>query len=351
MATDQVLELIVRRAQDLAGAEQAFLAQPQDPDLDPAQVADLIVTASAGTAPEQLHGRLLAVPGSHTGDAFGNGIPFQTPVFDEGHGPALLLPLRSAPDTVSGVLVLVRPAGTPAFAEWQVRMITEFADQAALALKLADDQRQLAAASVFSDRDRIARDLHDHVIQRLFAHGLSLQSAQGRARDPAMRDRLSQMVDEVQDIITGLRTAIFDLHGGLGDGPGLRHIFASVIAEQTEDSGLRTTVRMAGPLTVIDNGLAEHAEAVLREALSNVVHHAQARSVTVTVSVGDDLTIDVIDDGAGIPKTIAGSGLHNLTVRAEQAGGTCTVTSADGGGTHLTWSAPLPDDAGTHPSR
>ncbi|MFC9552540.1 GAF domain-containing protein [Rhodococcus sp. NPDC056960] len=345
--TDQVLELIVRRAHDLAGAAHVFIAQPEDPDVDAAEVTDLIVTAYAGDAPEQLRCRRLAVPGSQPGEAFRNGIPFQSPVFDEetgghGYGPVLLLPLRSAPDAVSGVLVLICRTGAPPFADWQVRMITEFADQAALALKLAEDQRQLAAVSVFSDRDRIARDLHDHVIQRLFAHGLSLQSAQGRVRDPAVRDRLSQMVDDVQGIITDVRTAIFDLHGG-DSSSGLRHTLDSVIAEQTEDSGLRTTVRISGPLSVVDDILAEHAEAVLREALSNVVHHAHAHTVTVTISVGDDLIIDVVDDGAGIPATVARSGLHNLTARAAQAGGTCTVTPADGGGTRLTWSAPLPD--------
>ena len=117
----------------------------------------------------------------------------------------------------------------------------------------------------------------------------------------------------------------------------------AIITEQTGESGLRTTVRMTGPLNVVTGPLADHAEAVLREALSNVVHHAHAHHVDVTVSVDDDLTISVTDDGTGIAPAVTRSGLHNLTTRAQQAGGTCTLTTPTTGGTRLTWTAPLPE--------
>ena len=109
---------------------------------------------------------------------------------------------------------------------------------------------------------------------------------------------------------------------------------------------LHTSVRLTGPLSVVTGPLADHAEAVLREALSNVVHHAHAHQVEVTVSVDDDLTLCVTDDGTGIPATVTRSGLHNLTTRADQAGGTCALTTPTTGGTRLTWTAPLPEASG-----
>ncbi|ANS32006.1 Hypoxia sensor histidine kinase response regulator DosT (plasmid) [Rhodococcus opacus] len=344
----EVLDLIVRRARDLAAADHVFLAQPDDPDQDPDAVTALAVTASADGEPANSISRRIRVEDSEVGRAFREGTRRQVPQITDGdgdlYGPALLLPLRVSADAVTGVLVIIRGLGAEPFDDRQQVLAGEFADQAALALKLADDQHQLAALSLISDRDRIARDLHDHVIQRLFAHGLALQSVQARLRAPEARRRLSEMIDDVQDIIDDVRTAIYDLHGGAGDDRRqLRQVLHQIVAEQTENSGLRTTVRTAGPLNAVDGTLAEHAEAVLREALSNVVHHADAHTVAVTVSVDDNLTIEVSDDGVGLPPAVARSGLHNLTVRAEQAGGTCTVAPADTGGTRLTWSAPLPE--------
>ncbi|MFD6064299.1 GAF domain-containing sensor histidine kinase [Rhodococcus wratislaviensis] len=340
----EVLDLIARRARHLAGADHVFIARPDDLDQAAADVTTLTVTAYAGEDPG-MPGMRIGVDDTATGRVYRTGHLIQVPdIGDAGpHGPALLLPLRAAVDSVTGVLVLVRALGREPFDERQLPLAAAFADQAALALKLADDQRQLTALSLIADRDRIARDLHDHVIQRLFAHGLNLQSAQARTRAPETQDRLSEMIDDVQDIITDVRTAIFDLHGGAGDGFALRSALAAIITEQTGESGIHTSVRMAGPLSAVTGPLADHAEAVLREALSNVVHHAHAHHVDVIVSVDDDLTICVTDDGIGLPDTIARSGLRNLTTRAEQAGGTCTLTTPTTGGTRLTWTAPLPE--------
>ncbi|ANS31337.1 two-component histidine kinase DevS [Rhodococcus opacus] len=338
----EVLDLIASRARDLAEADHVFIAQPDTPDQDPADVTALTITAYAGDQPDEFCDRQIRVNDSETGRVFRDGQRRQVPQITDGgrYGPALLLPLRVAANSVTGVLTIIRRLGSDSFDDRQQMLAGEFADQAALALKLADDQQQLAALSLISDRDRIARDLHDHVIQRLFAHGLALQSTQARTRAPDISSRLSEMIDDVQQIIDDVRTAIFDLHGGAGD-DSLRQVLTGIVAEQTENSALRTTVRMSGPLNVVTGPLADHAEAVLREALRNVVHHAHARTVTVTVSVGDNLTLDVTDDGIGIPATVARSGLHNLTARAQQVGGTCTVTPHEPTGTRLTWTAPL----------
>ncbi|WP_416063505.1 GAF domain-containing protein [Rhodococcus indonesiensis] len=342
-----VLDLIARRALVLAEADHVQIAQPEDPDVPPEEVSTLVVTAYAGSDPTAFEGKRIRVEGTATGSVYRGGQPLQVTEFDgdgDRHGPALLLPLRASADTVSGVLSVIRTADREPFDDRQLFLATSFTDQAALALKLADDQRRLNSLTVLADRDRIARDLHDHVIQRLFAHGLNLQSTHARTRSPEIQGRLADMIDDVQNIITDVRTAIFDLHGGAEGGRQLRQALHDIVAEQTAEVGLRTVVRMSGPLNVVTGSLADHAEAVLREAMSNVVHHSGADTVTVTVSVDDYLTLDVTDNGVGLPVTVARSGLHNLASRAEEASGTFTATAVDTGGTRVLWSAPLPED-------
>ncbi|KOS53191.1 GAF domain-containing sensor histidine kinase [Rhodococcus rhodochrous] len=342
-----VLDLIARRALALAEADHVQIAQPEDPDVPPEEVSTLVVTAYAGSDPTAFEGKRIRVEGTATGTVYRGGQPLQVTEFDgdgDRHGPALLLPLRASADTVSGVLSVVRTADREPFDDRQLFLATSFTDQAALALKLAADQRRLNSLTVLADRDRIARDLHDHVIQRLFAHGLNLQSTHARTRSPEIQGRLADMIDDVQNIITDVRTAIFDLHGGAEGGRQLRQALHDIVTEQTAEVGLRTVVRMSGPLNVVTGPLADHAEAVLREAMSNVVHHSGADTVTVTVSVDDYLTLDVTDNGVGLPGTVARSGLHNLASRAEEASGTFTATALDTGGTRVLWSAPLPED-------
>ncbi|KAA9149824.1 GAF domain-containing sensor histidine kinase [Amycolatopsis acidicola] len=350
-ATDprDVLHLIVNRALTLTGADFAFLAQPDDPELPAAEVTTLVVTRSAGLEPSNLSGREIPVEGSSCGLVFRDAVPRQLPGMrydvsegvEEKLGPVLLLPLRASAESVSGVLVAVRSAGTENFDPAHLPFAASFADQAALALQLADDQRRLYELEVLADRDRIARDLHDHVIQRLFAHGLSLQSTRLRTRSPDIQRRLADMIDDVQNIIAEIRTAIFDLHGGLEGTSQVRKRLHEIIAEVTGEAPMQTTARMSGPLGVISAELAEHAEAVLREALSNAVRHSRARTLSVVVSVRDDLVIDVTDDGAGMPANTARSGLRNLAARARDAGGSFVVETPESGGTRLVWRAPV----------
>ena len=254
-------------------------------------------------------------------------------------GPALVLPLR-ATDAVAGVLVAVRAVGAQPFNNEQLDMMAAFADQAALAWQLASTQRQMRELSILTDRDRIARDLHDHVIQRLFAVGLALQGTIPRARAPEVQQRLANCVDDLQEVIQEIRTTIFDLHGSSSGVTRLRQRLDDALA-QFATSDLRTTVQYTGPLSVVDAALADDAEAVVREAVSNAVRHAGATTLTVNVAVGDDLCIDVVDDGRGIPADVTGSGLTNLRRRAEDAGGRFSIERLPTGGTQLKWCAPL----------
>ncbi|WP_414637593.1 GAF domain-containing protein, partial [Amycolatopsis sp.] len=347
--SDEVLGLIAARMLALTGADYTFLAQPDDPELPPEEVTTLVVTVSAGLGPASLQGRRVPVEGSSSGEAFRTAKPVRadrlryrvTGDRGEEFGPAAIFPLRASAGTVSGVLAAVRKPGRRPFASAELPLAAFFADQAALALQLAGDRQRLHQFEVFADRDRIARDLHDHVIQRLFAHGLALQSTRPRAGSPDIRKRLAEATSDVQSIIAEIRTAIFDLHSGPEGTAQLRKRLHEVITGLTGGTGIRTVVRISGPLGEISAALAEDAEAVVRETVANAVRHARAANLVVTISVDDELVIDVTDDGRGIPTVVARSGLHNLTERAEQAGGAFTVANPPGGGTKTVWSAPV----------
>ncbi|MDP7736366.1 GAF domain-containing sensor histidine kinase [Mycobacterium paragordonae] len=341
-----VYRLLAEEALKLTAAEAALVAVPLDETASPADVGELMVIETLGAAVENVAGQTIRVAGTAVGEVFVNGMPRQidrlAPADLDGLddvGPALLLPLR-ATGTVAGVVVVLGQESGGFFTNDQLEMMAAFADQAALALQLATSQRQMRELDVLTDRDRIARDLHDHVIQRLFAVGLSLQAAVPRASEPQVQQRLSGAIDDLQAVIQEIRTTIFDLHGASQGITRLRQRIDAA-AGQFADSGLRTSVQYIGPLSVVDSGLADHAEAVVREAVSNAVRHAQATTLTVRVRVDDDLCIEVGDDGCGMPGDFTGSGLTNLKRRAEDAGGQFVVETQPSGGTLLRWSAPL----------
>ncbi|WP_433527293.1 GAF domain-containing protein [Nocardia pseudovaccinii] len=343
------LELVADRALTLTQSACTFLALPEDPETPCEEVTELVVVAAAGASAEDLIGERIPIDESHSGEAFRKGQiiavdELNFPIFDEPSkfGPALNLPLR-AEDSVIGVLATVRPAGTQPLDAAGQAMMAAFSDQAALALQQANSQRRMRELDVLSDRDRIARDLHDHVIQRLFAVGLSLQSTAQRARAPEIKSRLTETIQDIQSIVQEIRQSIFDLHNSTADDPTLRKRLHGIIADMIGESGLRTTIRLAGPVSVLAPPLSEDVEAVLREAVSNAVRHASATTVSVHLTVRDDVTIEVTDDGIGLPDNVDRmSGLANLATRAERAGGSFSVAKGEHGGTILRWSAPLP---------
>ncbi len=341
----RVFRHIADQARHLTGAEMTLVAVPADPDLPDSETTELVVAATAGDVPAAGLDTI-AVADSPLGDAFMRRAPGRFDSLDliAGHpecaGPALVLPLR-ATDAVAGVLVALRPAEAYPFSDEQLDMMAAFADQAALAWQLATTQRRMRELDVLTDRDRIARDLHDHVIQRLFAVGLALQGTIPRARSPEVQQRLMESVDDLQQVIQEIRTAIFDLHGASAGVTRLRQRLDEAIA-QFSTGELRTSAQYSGPLSVVDTALADHAEAVVREAVSNAVRHADATTLTVNVTVGDDLCIEVIDDGKGIADDVTASGLTNLNQRAHDAGGSFTIEALPTRGTKLRWCAPLP---------
>ncbi len=355
--TDPVdaLNLIAVRALELTGSDLTLLALPGSGRLDVGPggedgSGELTIAVCAGTRSADLTGARISVASSLPGAVYRDRTPRSVPKLvlgDEGQfrlGPTLVVPLR-ARERTSGVLMAVRNPGSVPFELVQLPVLASFADQAALALQLATQQRTARELDVLADRDRIARDLHDHVIQRLFAVGLALQSTHRRTDSPELRRRLGHSIDQMHEIVHEIRTAIFDLHGGEAGQQGvrLRHRLYDSITELTDDTSTHPTVSLSGPLDSIPLPFAEHAEAVVREMVGNVVRHAGASSVSVSVAVKDEvLRIVVADDGTGIGGTSAiVGGLRNLRERAAKAGGTFLVGAREEGGTRVEWSAPL----------
>ncbi len=342
------LHLIAESACQLADAEQAIVLLPDDADLAPEDVATLVVSAAVGVLAEEVVGQRVPVEGSTTGGVFRSGVPLVTESFlhpiqaftDVAQRPAIVMPLR-AQQSVLGVLVVARQSDQTPFDASYLELLSDFADHAAVALKLSESRAQARELSLIVDRERIAHDLHDHVIQRLFAAGMDLQGTIARSRSPEITKRLNRTVDDLQSTIEEIRSRIFALQSN-GDESDFRQQVQNAIADLTDDRDIVTTVRMSGPLSAIDAKLAEHALPVIIEAVSNAVRHSGATHLTIDVNVADDLTIDVIDDGCGIDSdNLRRSGLANLQHRADVVVGSCDIRNAPGGGTQLRWVAPL----------
>ena len=342
----RVFRLIADEALKLTQAQTTFVAIPLPGDRS-SDAQELLVTETAGELATLVEPPTISVRDTPVGGVFLDRIPRRFDHLDleigglkVNPGSALVLPLR-ATDKVAGVLVVLRHDGATPFGQEEEEMMAAFADQAALAWQLATSQRLERELDLLADRERIARDLHDHVIQRLFAVGLALQGTIPRARSPEVQQRLSEYVDDLQAVIEEIRTTIFDLHGPASGATRLRQRLDEAIA-QFADGTLHITTKFIGPLSVVDATLADHAEAVVREAVSNAVRHAHATTLAVTVKVEDELSIEVVDNGRGMSDRTKRSGLANIHYRAQQVGGTFTLDTPPTGGTSLRWSAPLP---------
>ncbi|MER5730819.1 GAF domain-containing protein [Streptomyces sp. NPDC002138] len=262
-----------------------------------------------------------------------------------GFGPAAAVTVGTRAK-LRGVLMLARRTGRPAFAAAEVAPLPGFAGQAALALELADRRRDTERVSLLADHDRIARDLHDLAIQRLFATGMTLQSAQRFVEQPEASERLSRSIDDLDETIKIIRSTIFGLrdHEAAARPPGLRVRVVRAVGEAAALLGFAPALRMEGLIdTDVPTPVADDVAAVLGEALTNVARHARAARAEVSIIVAEGvLGVTVSDDGVGVAYGVRRSGLRNLAERAEARGGALSVTPRpDGGGTRLDWRIPL----------
>ncbi len=267
-------------------------------------------------------------------------------------GPSMLLPLKSG-GRVLGTLATPRARGARQFTAAERTLATQFAQQAALALVLADARRDRERLAVYEDRDRIARDLHDLVIQRLFATGMMLEGAARKAVVPEVREGVGKAVDELDVTIQEIRTAIFALQQGPAEAPaGLRTRVLREIGTAAVPLGFQPSVNFVGPVDArVGESAGKNLIAALREALSNAFRHAHASRIEVVVDATatlpdgrDAVRLTVADDGVGIPEGGRRSGLKNLARRAEALGGSSTYgpgLGEEGAGTMVTWEAPL----------
>jgi signal transduction histidine kinase len=326
----------------------------------------LTLDYAEGDGAEGVRGLVIAAGQSLAGRVFASGQPLTVDDFasDErtaeaarrpmGHiGPAVLFPLGT-PDNVRGVLTVGRCHGGPPLPVAASGVVASFAAQAAIALELAARRADAEQLSVFEDRDRIARDLHDLVIQRLYATGMSLEGTMPLITRREVADRIRNAVDAMDDTIRDIRGTIFALQArGRRDEPRLRSDIVALVDEMTDMLGFAPALRLGSGLDSRATAeLSEQLLAVLREALSNAARHSGATRVDVTVDgdahAGGMVTVLVRDNGSGIPRGTRRSGLTNLADRAEKLGGELRLSPADGGGTRLEWRVPVPAEAGPY---
>lgn len=251
-------------------------------------------------------------------------------------------------DEVYGNFYLTDKVGWSEFTTDDENLVGALALMAGIAVENAQLHSKVRDLAVLDDRDRIARDLHDAVIQRLFAVGLSIQGLVRTATSPERAERLSKAVTEIDEVIRQIRSTIFEL--GLGvEGEGLRGQLLALLRELADVVGFDVPVRFEGPVdAAVPATVGEHLMVVLREAVTNVGRHAQATAASVVVSAeGGTCTVEVTDNGVGVDaagpaREDGGLGLPNLRDRAAKLGGTLEVGEAAGGGTRLVWRVPLP---------
>jgi two-component system, NarL family, sensor histidine kinase DevS len=348
----QVLTLVTQQALALSGADLVALAVPAGDQ------KRLVNTHAAGDGADGALGLVLPVAASMSGQVLTSGEAVVLEDFrNDGRvnpiarehmplGWAILLPL-GAPGDVRGVLTVGRDPGSLPFPPQAVEMVTTFAAQAGIALELAEHRHDSARLAVLQDRERIARDLHDLVIQRLYATGMSLQGALPLITRPDVADRVSSAVDALDETIREIRSAIFSLQSPSDPKRvGLRAKILDVVEEMTAPLGFAPSLRLVGPLDEeVPGEVGEHLLSALREALSNAARHAGASSVDVTVDCGTDLALLVRDNGTGLGRSTRRSGLTNLAERARALGGRLRVGRAEGGGTDLEWRVALHREA------
>src|SRR5918999_1970731 len=339
-----VLELVAQRAREICDADHALVWLVDE------TAQEFMLTAADGPYADDVRGLRIPIEDAVAGPVYRGGASVLVPDTRESTtraglprdvptGANLIVPLGVG-DAARGVLTVTKPPGGRAFTRPVQWLLEAFAGQAAVVLELAEHRRDAERLVVLEDRDRIAKDLHDTVIQRLFAVAISLMSALKITTKPDVAKRVQHAVDELDDTIRQVRSTIFALQAPTGEG-GLRNRVHAVVDAAVDSLGFAPSVRLDGLLDVsVDQETARHLLAVLQEALSNVARHAKAHRAGVSVEVDDDLVLRVEDDGVGIRSTVQRSGLRNMNERARALGGQFELSSA-GAGTKLVWRVPL----------
>ena len=343
-----VLQLVAARSRRLAEADLALICLPGAGDGLVIEIAESSVESGdarplvgLSIPADSILSEVYSTGQVRVGKSLGimadaQGLPLE--------GPVIVLPLRT-PDRVLGALALVRPEARPPFTAEALELAEGFATQAAVTLVLAETRMERERLAVFEDRDRIGRDLHDLVIQRLFATGVHLQSAAKVEGLPTeVSDRIEEALDDLDATVKEIRHTIFALHQGEpGFTVGIRSRVLDEIPSASAALGFTPSVTFSGTVdALVSEDLADHLVAALREGLSNAARHAQSTMVWVSVLVADGhVTLTVDDDGRGIDGDMHRSGLANLEARARQMRGEFVVEDRKGGGTRLVWRAPI----------
>jgi signal transduction histidine kinase len=342
------LSMITDKALEMTGADVVIVTLPM---ADGRQVR---IEHAAGLGAEQALGIVVPMENSLTEAVISSGERLSIPDYvsdpriittakaDLPIGPLEAVPL-GAPGHVRGVLSAGRRPGARPLSPAAAEMLATFAAQAAIALELAEHRRQAEQMAVFEDRDRIAKDLHDLVIQRLYATGMSLQGVTSLIKVPDVAERVSRSVDALDDTIREIRSAIFALQTRSETKPAaVRARILFVAQEMTSALGFPPSLQLDGALdTVLPEEVTEHLLTALRESLSNAARHSGASQVGVTVTAEQELVLVVADNGVGITHGGRRSGLRNLEHRAAALGGSLVTRPAKGGGTELIWRVPL----------
>ncbi|HZN13993.1 MAG TPA: GAF domain-containing protein [Acidimicrobiales bacterium] len=347
-AEGDVLALIANHARNILDADAATVVLRTDRD-DVLEVA-----AGVGGQLADAVGDSVPARRSISGQVMVSGLPMNLtdtaaagrgyrPLLDAlGGGPALFVPLWLHGEPF-GTLAVGRSAGAAWFTDIDLTLAQSFATQASVALEYSSAQEQLRVLAVYEDQERIARDLHDSVIQHLFAVCMSLQAGSRSSKDPALTERIERAIDDIDATIGRIRSTIFALGDGVGAG-GLRAAVGSVLGELAPVYGLQPTLEVVGAVDAATRpGLAEHVTSVVREAVSNVGRHADASRVDVELVVdATEFVLRVRDNGRGIgTQNGRRSGLANMESRALELGGSMTVSAGEREGTLIEWRVPV----------
>ena len=345
---DSLLAAIAEHARDLAGADSASILTTSS---TPGQ---LVVAAAVGAHAGQVRGQTVPAARSISGEVMESGRPLVTeaaathrhayqPIIRLGRvGPAIFVPLRVR-GRATGTLMVANLKGGRQFSEETIRLVETFADQASVAIQYARAQSDLRRLELMEERERIAKELHDGIIQSLFAVGMNLQSTALMSGSPETSRRVDKAVDELDRVIRDLRNYIFGLRPGILADRQLNQALEAIGEEVGSTLQIPIAVEVDGAVSAALSSRSHEIVQLTREALSNVTRHAQAQRAAVRLTrQGANAILTIEDEGIGFDprESSSGSGLRNMRERAAAIGGTLQISSASGKGTKLRFTFP-----------